>query len=207
MKFLLAVFTGFLLVDIVYLNWVVFFRPQTRSAVVAPIENPTPSDTTVNESANVCSPSCMSVIQQATASAIASLPRPVQTVTQTSSGQQEFFIPFGSATVTSPTMQTVSGLQAYVNTSNYPPIQQVFFEASVSVPTGNETVNVQLFNQTAGHPVWFSNVFFPGGTTGQLLTSQPITLDPGNNLYVVQMQTQLTFPAVLEQARLHIITN
>lgn len=204
MKFLLAVFTGFLLVDIVYLNWVVFFHPKQTTALVTPIQSPTPAPTSTP---NTCSNSCLAAIQQATQSATAVAKTAPQSQQQTSSGSQEFYVPFGSATVTSTTMQTVSGLQAYVNTANYPPIQQVFFEASVSVPTGNETVNVQLFNSTAQHPVWFSNVFFNGGTTGQLLTSQPITLDPGNNLYVVQMQTQLTFPAVLEQARLHIITN
>jgi len=66
---------------------------------------------------------------------------------------------------------------------------------------------VMLFNMTAGHPVWNSTVFFSGGTNAQLLISQPITLDPGNNLYQVQMQTQLTFPANLNQARIHILTN
>jgi len=205
MKFLLAIFTGFLLVDIVYLNWAYFFQQKQSAAVVAPVATPTPIKSgQANEQA--CSTGCLSAIQQATKSA-AQTQVPAQTVPQTASGTQEFYVPFGSATVTSQTMQTVSGLQAYVNTSNYPPIQQVLFEVSVSVPTGNETANVQLFNATAQHPVWFSNVLFNGGTTGQLITSQPVTLDPGNNLYVVQMQTQLAYPAVLEQARLHIITN
>lgn len=202
MKLLLAIFAGFLLVDIVYLNWAYLFQQKQSAAVVAPLSTPTSEPT----SQQVCSSGCLSVIQQATKSA-APIIQKTQPIPQTVSGTQEFYVPFGSATVTSQTMQTVSGLQAYVNTNNYPPIQQVFFEVSVSVPTGNETANVQLFNSTAQHPVWFSNVLFNGGTAGQLITSQPITLDPGNNLYVVQMQTQLTYPAILEQARLHIITN
>jgi hypothetical protein len=204
MKFLLAVFTGFLLVDIVYLNWTIFFHPKETASVITPASNPTP---TPNVDANVCSSGCLSAIQQATKSAQTQIATQSQSAPQPQSGTQEFFVPFGSATITSTTMQTVSGLQAYVNTANYPPITQVLFEASVYVPTGNETVNVQLFNSTAQHPVWYSNVLFNGGATGQLLTSQPITLDPGNNLYVVQMQTQLDFPAVLQQARLHIFTN
>jgi hypothetical protein len=39
------------------------------------------------------------------------------------------------------------------------------------------------------------------------MISQPITLDPGNNLYQVQMQTQLEYPANVSQAIIRIETN
>ena len=82
-------------------------------------------------------------------------------------------------------------------------MKSVVFEASVYIPTGNQTASVQLFNVTQQHPVWFSEVDMSGGAP-QFLVSRPIQLDSGNNLYQVQMQTQLQFPAQLTQSRLHI---
>ncbi len=116
---------------------------------------------------------------------------------------KEYFVPFGGGQAASTSWANVPGLQAYVDSSNYPNIKQVVFEASVQIPTGNQTASVQLFNQTAGHPVWFSQVSLSGGTP-QFLISQPITLDNGNNLYQVQMTTQLGFQTIITQARLHI---
>ena len=199
-------FITLIVINLAYLNWkVFFFDTQTQEAITAsPDEQSTQKTTTnVTNTENICTPACLSAIKQATATA--------QTTTitknvQTGSNVKEFFIPFGSGTSSSPQWTNVGGLQAYINTASYPNIKQVTFEASVYVPTGNETVNVQLYNMTGNHTVWNSQVFFDGGTTPELLISQPITLDPGNNLYQVQMQTQLTYPAVLGEARVHIIT-
>ncbi len=102
-------------------------------------------------------------------------------------------------------MSNVSGMQAYVDGSAYGRIKQATFEVSMYVPTGNEIVNVQLYNTTTSQPVWNSVVSYTGSAP-QLLVSSPITLTPGNNLYQVQIQTQLNFPAIITQANIHIIT-
>jgi hypothetical protein len=117
---------------------------------------------------------------------------------------KEYFIPFGSGQNSSDDWQNVTGLQTYIDSSKYPNIKSVVFEASVHIPTGNESANVRLFNATDKHPVWFSDVSLAGGDA-QFLISQPISLDPGNKLYQVQMKTQLQYPAMLDQARIHII--
>ncbi len=121
------------------------------------------------------------------------------------SAAKEYFVPLGTGTNATGDWTDVAGASAYVDTAQYPKIKNVVFEATVSVPTGNQTVYVRLFNATDKHPVWFSDVSM--NTTGPLLlTSSPITLDKGNKLYQVQMKTQLKFTANLSQSRIHITT-
>ena len=163
-----------------------------------------------------CSSSC---IDQKISNAISSFkinnsltpsvtPIPVKAVAQSNpiGASREFYVPFGSGSGSSSDWQDVGGLQAYVDSSNYPNIKSVVFEASLHVPTGNETASVRLYNATDGHPVWNSQIDFSGNTSSLLLTSQAVSLDSGNKLYKVQIKTQLQFQAVLDQSRLHITT-
>lgn len=124
----------------------------------------------------------------------------------TASAVKDYFIPFGSGQSSASDWQNVTGLQAYIDSNNYPNIKSVVFEASVHIPTGNQSASVRLFNATDQHPVWFSEVSLSGGDP-KFLISQPITFDSGNKLYQVQMKTQLQFPAVLDQARIHVTLN
>lgn len=118
---------------------------------------------------------------------------------------KEYFVPLGAGTNNSADWTDVAGASSYVDTTQYPKIKKVVFEATVAVPTGNQTVFIRLFNVTDKHPVWFSDVTI--STTGPLLlTSSPITLDSGNKLYQVQMKTQLKHTANLSQSRIHITT-
>lgn len=116
----------------------------------------------------------------------------------------EHVVPFGSGVSTADDWTDVPGLQAYIDSTRYVDIERVVFEASVYIPTGNQRVFVRLFNLTDKHPVWFSEVSHEGGQP-QLLISQPVTLDPGNKLYQVQMKTSLKYKAELVQARVKIV--
>ncbi|OGG11843.1 hypothetical protein A2Z00_01540 [Candidatus Gottesmanbacteria bacterium RBG_13_45_10] len=159
----------------------------------------------------LCPQSCLAAIAQATASSqikpltgtpsSAPVPSPQQAVARV----KEFFIPLGSGSSTSDEWADIPGLQASIETRNYPSIKTVTFEASIRIPTGNEIAYVRLYNKTDGHPVWFSDVSLEGGT-GALVTSQAITLDSGNKLYQVQMKTTLKYEAFVDQTRLHITT-
>lgn len=124
----------------------------------------------------------------------------------TTSASKEYFVAFGGGSNSTDDWTDVSGLTASINSTAYGSIKEVRFEASVYIPTGNETAYVRLFNKTDQHPVWFSEVSLSGGTP-QLLISDPITLDSGQKTYQVQMKTTLKFQAVLSQARVHITTN
>lgn len=130
----------------------------------------------------------------------------VSTPSSKTSFVREFYIPFGSGMNQTDDWADVPGLEAYIDKSAYSGIKKVVFEASVHIPTGNETADVRLFNSTKGHVVWDSEMTFTGGGTPQLLISKPITLDAANNLYKVQMKTQLKYPAYLDQARIRITT-
>ncbi len=118
---------------------------------------------------------------------------------------KEFFIPFGSGSNSTGDWTDLPGVQASIDSTQYGRIKSAVFEATVQIPTGNETASVRLFNSTDKHPVWFSDISVDGGTT-KMVTSKPITLDSGNKTYQVQMKTSLQFQANLIQARLHITT-
>lgn len=127
-------------------------------------------------------------------------------VSSQSSAPLQYSVSLGSGINTSTTWTNVAGVQAYINSANYGTIQSVTFQASLYVPTGNQMTYVQLYNVTLGHPVWFSTMSMSGGQP-QLLVSNPITLDPGNNLYQVQMMSQLGFATNLVGSSVNIVSN
>lgn len=166
-----------------------------------------------------CPDSCVSQINQATASIKLNLPTaiptqaftptPIPTIfssSQSTSVVKEFFIPLGSGSSTASDWTDVGGVSVSIDSGQYGQIKSVTFEASVHIPTGNETAYVRLYNATDKHPVWYSDVSIEGGAA-KLLISKSITLDAGNKLYQVQMKTSLQYQAVLDQARIHIATN
>ncbi|OGK22426.1 hypothetical protein A3C98_04985 [Candidatus Roizmanbacteria bacterium RIFCSPHIGHO2_02_FULL_37_15] len=126
--------------------------------------------------------------------------------TQQENRVQDFYVPLGSGTVSSDEWTDVPGIKATVDTAKYGRIKKVVFEATTHVPNANEFLYVRLYNESDNHPVWDSELYFPSGTIQYFLVSPAIKLDPGINIYKVQMKTQLKFPANLDQARIHITT-
>lgn len=197
LKSLALPFGVLVLINMIALDIFIAFNthPTTAAKTSLPTQipemTPTSSPTITLSQKNILSPT----------------PQPVnQSVPYASSGN-EFFIPLGTGTSTAATWTNVPGVQAYIDSTQYPNIQTVTFEASVVLPASLQIVSVQLYNMTANHPVWFSQVTLQSSNGTGMLISSPITLDPGNNLYQVQMQTQLQAPANLVQSRVHIITN
>ncbi len=210
LKILLIVFVFIVLLNLAYIDVLIFLEP--KSDIVQKFvgfnlsATPIPKKP-VQEESDVCPQSCVSQIQEATASLkLATTPEPIiRTELKESTGAKEFFIPFGSGSSSAGDWEDIEGLQVYIDSTNYKGIKKVTFEASVRIPTGNQTAYVRLFNKTDKHPVWFSEVSITGGTPA-LLISEPITLDKGNKLYQVQVKTQLKFVTIIDQARIHIIT-
>ena len=208
-KTVLRIFAFLFLLNLLFLDFVIFERREGKI-----VERTTPAPIV----SNVCPQSCLSEISQATKEAtrsvkFTSITSPIPTTKPTSAPQsqtqtsvKEFFVPFGTGSNSSDDWQDVGGLKATLDPANYGSVKTVVFEATVRIPTGNETAYVRLYNSTDKHPVWFSEVSLDGGTA-QLLISKPITLDSGNKTYQVQMKTSLKYPAFLDQSRLHIITN
>lgn len=123
-------------------------------------------------------------------------------VAQTGPEVKEVFIPFGSGSTLATSWTNVPGLTAQIDFGKYRDIKEIHFEATVGIPTQNESASVQLFNVTDMHPVWYSPITL---TDGQFISSNPIIYDVGPKIYQVQMMTSLGFLANLYQARMHII--
>lgn len=155
-----------------------------------------------SQTQNACPASCVSLIQATTSASKAQ----IATQTTPSSTTKEFYVPFGTGSDSKAYWDPVDSMQAYVDTGSYGRLKQVVFEVSLSLPQANEAVSVRLYNVSANHPVWNSDITMSSGQSSAFLVSQPITLGEGKNLYQVQMQTQLNTPATITQARLHIFT-
>jgi len=209
-KLFLILLSFLVLLNLAYIDILVFLEP--RSDIVEKLSSLKPSvspiaEKPLQEENNICPQSCIDQIREATSSLKLTSTPSISTIgTRVSSIVKEFFIPFGSGSSSAGDWEDIDGLQAYIDSTNYEGIKKVTFEASVRIPTGNQTAYVRLFNKTDKHPIWFSEVSITGGTPA-LIISDPITLDEGNKLYQVQMKTQLKFLTVLDQARIHIITN
>jgi len=199
-------FFGFIVSNILYLDYLIF-KNKTNIELLQIASQSTDKG---SQSVSVCEgKDCLDKIYQTIYEATASLKLSNQegaqnTIVQSSGPTvKEYFVTFGPGSSIANDWTDVTGLQAYVDSTQYGRIKSVVFEANVFIPTGNETAYVRLFNATDKHPVWFSEVSLSGGQP-QLLISQPITLDPGNKLYQVQMKTSLKYQANLAQSRLHI---
>lgn len=153
-----------------------------------------------------CPGSCLTQIKQATASLKLNTTQTVVSSGSTSSSTpvKEAYIPIGSGSASNNEWEDVKGLKVYIDTTKYTRIKSAVFEASVSLPSGNQFVYVRLYNETDKHPVWFSELYFQEGTLPAFLISQPIVLDSGNKLYKVQMKTQLKSTAIIDQSRVHL---
>jgi hypothetical protein len=162
---------------------------------------------TISAYTNFCDAVCVRTIYQkiAEASAAAKTGTIVVPTTQVPA-DREFFIPFGVGSSNTGDWADVPGMQTTVDTTNYTTIKKVTFEATIRIPTGNETAYIRLYNVTDKHPVWYSELSLDGGNP-KLLTSQNITLDAGSKLYQVQMKTSLQFDAFVDMARVRITTN
>lgn len=127
---------------------------------------------------------------------------PVQAPVQTGSAVKEYFVTLGSGSSQASDWTDVPGLTAQIDFGSYTGIKEIHFEASVGIPTANETASVRLFNVTDKHPVWYSEITL---VNGQFVSSNPIIYDTGSKLYQVQMKTSLQFMANLIQSRIHVI--
>lgn len=197
----MALFT-FMFLNLLFLNiWV--FQNKARE----PIQTVVRSDESAKLKEEVSK--IYETIQEATAS-VRLLLTPVpggvsESLNSSVPSTKEFFVPLGSGTNSLDEWTDVAGAQAYIDRSQYGLIKSVVFEASAYIPNGNQTIRVRLFNVTDKHPVWLSEMSHEGGAA-KLLVSEPITLDPGNKLYQVQMKNQLKDKVNLVQARVRITT-
>jgi hypothetical protein len=208
---ILSILVFIILANILVLDILLIKNNSSKKEMTAVIATPIPEKTATQTATQpTCTQTCMEIIKEATASLTktepTTKPRAQAIQTQTTSSVKEFFVPFGSGTSSALDWQDVPGLQAYIDTGNYGKIKSTTFEATVRIPTANQSADIRLFNSTDKHPIWFSEIHFNVGDTATFLTSPNIVLDAGNKLYQVQIKTQLGSTTNIDQARLHILT-
>ncbi len=203
--------TGFFAVFIVvFINLIIIDSFLIRGGPTRTIEKITEVSSSETKSTpkpideNSCPVSCTSQIKEATSSiklANSPVPQPQTTTTSTS---QDTYISLGSGSNATDDWSDLPNAQEYIDSTKYYGIKTVTFEASVKIPTGNQTAYVRLFNSTDKHPVWFSDISLEGGTP-KFLISKPIELNSGNKLYQVQMKTSLKYTSIVDKAWVHIV--
>lgn len=151
-----------------------------------------------------CPSSCEAIIEQK----LVLLPTPSASIVpprlSTVPSTREFYIPLGSGKTTSREYEGLPGVEVAINTTNYPQMKSVLFEATMHLFPGNGAMLVKLYNVTDGHDVWFSEMSLEGGT--KVKKEAPVTLDPGNKLYRVMVKSTLGYEAIIDNARIRIIT-
>ncbi len=178
------------LFDLVYLNYLTFKGEGAKQEARTVDLKPTPAPIASQEPSAANTPVPSAVPQ---ASSQPSTP-PTTNVTQQTivqTAQKEIFIPVGDGSTNSHSYVNLSGAQVTIDSSNYSGVASVDFEASLWVTGGNGKAYAQLYNITAGHPVWNSELSNSSGT-GVLLVSPTISLDSGQNTYVIQAKTDIT---------------
>lgn len=195
---LIASFLLLLTVNVVMLDLVIFFgrtavKPSEIAATtVRVIATPTPDVG--------CSMSCIAKIDE--------IARKVNSLTiekpKMSNSSKEYYIPLGSGTTKSNSWQDLTGVEAVIDTENYPAIKSVTFEVFLNIPTANGFVYAKLFNVTDKHDVWFSEV----SSEGPVLTKKAavVALEKGAKTYRVMGLSTLKYDANIENARIRIVT-
>lgn len=200
----------FIFLNLLWLNFLVYKSKIYESPQIS-VQTKEVSDNNNGEISEELSKEVSKIyeaIREATTSVkllITPIPTDTASLASTDQSAKEFFVPLGAGTNSVDEWTDVAGAQAYIDRSQYGSIKSVVFEASVYIPNGNQIIWVRLFNVTDKHPVWLSEMSHEGGTP-KLLVSKPITLDPGNKLYQVQMKNQLKDKTNLVQSRVRITT-
>lgn len=226
-KYVLPVLVGFLLVNAVVVDIILFGSKTSTSSpgaasssfcsencisdimskVSSYIKATTSSTSSDSGAVNlVLSPSATPTLTLTPTDTPVPTDTPIPTSTPTSAPTvKEFFVPLGQGSGSSGDWTVVPGMEAKIDPANYGQIDKVYFEATIRIPTGNQTVYLRLYNSNNYQSIAGSELTLSGGTT-TLLVSSPISLHSGNNLYQIQLKTQLKFLTYIDQARIRIQT-
>ncbi len=214
----LSIFSKALIIVNLILLDILFFRQKSTKEtysdlVVRPVTETAKKEDKIVESypADTCPTGCLEKIKEATTSLkIVSEPTAAKETSKKetiTSNPKVYYIPLGSANVTSQNSWKDTGAQAYVDLANYNNVREVYFEASMYLPSANGRVYARLFNISDNIEVWNSEVWVEDSTPTLVTSVSPVRTWMGNKLYRVQMKTSMGFEGVLDSARIKIITN
>ena len=198
--FLTVLFFLFL-INLAVLDFVIFSRSK-EVALIQPVATTEPEKAAVTSTMTpdkdeACPASCLQAISEASDAVGAS-----GIVSQT--GVKEFYIPLGSGSTKSRDWVELAGVEAVIDSANFPNVKSVIFEASLRIPTANGRVYAKLYDVTAKHDVWYSEVWVEGSTSYRA-ESANINLSSGRHLYRLMMKSTMGYEALLDSARIKII--
>lgn len=199
-KIVALVLASLVLVNLGFLNFSVFLKKQPDSFLP-------PSPTIIQEDTvaeATCPVDCLTTIEEATGKAIT--PAPVIENQASQPAVKEIYIPLGSGSTSSQDWEELAGVEAVIDSANYPNIKEVIFEAVLRIPSANGRVYAKLYDVTSKHDVWFSEVSAEGPTAYRA-ESAAIVLSSGRNLYRVKMKTTMSYQSILDSARIKIVLN
>ncbi|OGH10407.1 MAG: hypothetical protein A2857_05290 [Candidatus Levybacteria bacterium RIFCSPHIGHO2_01_FULL_36_15] len=156
---------------------------------------------------NDCSPNCVARIDEALSSYKSSIGNASVSsdLEEQNARVKEYFVTFGAGSGNFLDWKDVIGLSAYVDGSKYGKTEKIVFEVAARIPNANQIIWIVLYNATDSSYVWDSQVTMSGGQP-KLLVSKPFNLVNANKLYQVRLKTEVGDNAIIDQARLHIIT-
>ena len=175
-----------LVVDVCFLNYRLFSLPKKEEPLLESLVGITPTPP---------------VAVATSCPVVTFIPTPTMPLTKVS---REYYIPLGSGSTKSSDWEDLNGVEAVIDMNNYPNPKSIIFETSMYIPTGNGEVKAKLYNVTDQHDAWSSEVT-SSGSTSQRNEANNISLAPGRKLYRVMMKSSMSYPAILDSARLKII--
>ncbi|MEK7458385.1 MAG: hypothetical protein AAB612_02800 [Patescibacteria group bacterium] len=202
---ILTIIGCIVIANIGFLDYVYFSSKSVGIKIQQKVQTPLP--VTTEPKGSMCSPSCITAIENATASSTVttSISQQISSKTpaKTTSLPKDYFIPLGTGFTQNNNWVDVGGTNITINPADYGKIKQVIFQASMHIPVANGTIYARLYNVTDDHPVWYSEVSTGEGAS-ILVSSANITLDSGSKLYRVQIKTSLQYPSYLDFSRIKI---
>ena len=208
--FLTVLFFLFL-INLAVLDFVIFSRSQETTSVqpvtTTESEKITITPTMAPDKDESCPASCLQAISEANDAVLEQIPATspsAATGVVSQTGVKEFYIPVGSGSTQSRDWIELAGVEAVIDSANFPNVKSVIFEASLRVPTANGRVYAKLYDVTAKHDVWYSEVWAEGSTSYRA-ESANINLSSGRHLYRLMMKSTMGYEALLDSARLKIV--
>lgn len=206
-KIIFGILVFLFLVNFVLLDVKVFLKKEKE--IVSSPEPAAATPTAIQQEAiTYCPPACLDKIFEATTTAEAEvatkLPAPKEEKVVSQPAVKEFYIPFGSGVTKSNEWVELPGVEAVIDSANFPNVKSIIFEAALRVPSANGRVYAKLYDVTNKHDVWFSEVWAEGSTSYRA-ESANISLSPGRNLYRVMMKSTMAYEAILDLGRLKIV--
>lgn len=204
-RIVIIVIIALVSVDLIFLNWWVFFHLKKSDKEVV-FEKKT------NLSCDFsCPQSCVKAIESATSSATlqaSQAPQPAitQIIAESQEGQlKEYIINFGASVWTSSDWQSVPDLIKSINPALYGKIKNIYFEVVAHLSNENTSASIRLFNNSDKQVVAGSEVNF-NSMKCQPGASAPISLEAVSKEYQVQVKGTENATVYIDAARLRIVT-